>query len=898
MFELFQMWALVEVLGLLCLPLTITVFHNLPDRGWAFSKALAMLVFAFCVWFPLMTLRFLPFSQLFLLGVALLALVGGIVGLSLLRQDIVELVRRNLTYVITCEVLFLGMVFLLGWLRSFRPDIYTNEMFMDEGFIAGIMRSPHFPPNDMWLSGYGLNYYYYAHFTIAALAKLIGQAPAVAFNTGISIFFGLTAVALFGVTCNVVAWARHLRAQANKPGRRVAAPAEPEMLRPDRVYPALSRAMPYGFLSMLMGLILGNLASTQQWFIAHGDPAHFDWYAPSRVITMLVNGQPAPTTINEFPAFSFLLACFHAHVLALAFTIVAIGLAFSLFLEEDGKGLYAFGRGWRLVCTLVAAALLLGALFTMNGWDYPTYIGLALVCIALQQWLAYKQSAAKEAASERAQGIALGHASQGNKGDPSPSIATAPPINNVSQPEYSRGDPLRSPGELRSPEVARSSAGVVVADVEAAEVTSPGRRWQGAFVLDVVIAGACLVLPSFLLYLPFYLTFVSPAQGIGLVDAKYRSNIGQELLIYGLFGFVFISLLLASAAKQPLSGRLQGMFNQSTVLKVLTFLAVASLIIFLFVPNSVTFVVIGSIAVMGTLLLFYHLGDRAHAFTLLLGALAFALVAFCEVVYLRDVFDGGDYLRMNTVFKFYFQAWALLSIACGSGLYFIIESFRPFKLASQVQRWSLRVGLGLWSVVLGLFLLAGSVYPLMAPVARYAQYNPNTQALYWQRSNSLDGLAYLANCRPPTCQYDLSGDYGAIRWLNANVQGDPVIVEALGDDYTSYDRVSAFTGLPTIFGWAGHEEQWRINWLNRGSNASDSRYNSRAADIDLIYTNPDPSQVLATMARYHAQYLYVGALEYVKYTQQKYPRLDLHRFSAFMQTVYSANGVVIYKVPA
>ena len=66
MVELLQMWALVEVLGLLCLPLTITVFHNLPDRGWSFIKAISIALLAFCVWLPLMTIQVLPFSQLFI----------------------------------------------------------------------------------------------------------------------------------------------------------------------------------------------------------------------------------------------------------------------------------------------------------------------------------------------------------------------------------------------------------------------------------------------------------------------------------------------------------------------------------------------------------------------------------------------------------------------------------------------------------------------------------------------------------------------------------------------------------------------------------------------------------------------------------------------------------------
>src|SRR5258706_4055170 len=151
--------------------------------------------------------------------------------------------------------------------------------------------------------------------------------------------------------------------------------------RPDQSRPPLLGAVPYGLLTLIMGLILGNLASTQQWWIQHGDLPPYYWYDPSRVIDK---------TINEFPAFSFLLSCFHAHVLALAFTIVGIALGLNLFLEHNGRRLFAFGRGWRLPLTLGMTAVIIGGLFTMNGWDYPTYLGLALICIALQQWLSYQ----------------------------------------------------------------------------------------------------------------------------------------------------------------------------------------------------------------------------------------------------------------------------------------------------------------------------------------------------------------------------------------------------------------------------------------------------------------------------------------------------------------------------
>lgn len=174
-------------------------------------------------------------------------------------------------------------------------------------------------------------------------------------------------------------------------------------------------------------------------------------------------------------------------------------------------------------------------------------------------------------------------------------------------------------------------------------------------------------------------------------------------------------------------------------------------------------------------------------------------------------------------------------------------------------------------------LAAAAVYPIQAVAAR---------TLNFSAPHSLDGAAYMA-----TDGVDY-GDGPAIAWLNAHVSGDVVIVEAAKyDEYTHLGRVSAFTGLPTLLGWGGHELQWRYNWLQKPENLN--ILGARLNAVNTIYTNPDAASVLATLHQYHVSYVYVGQAE-----RETYPNANLGRFSGFLPVVYHSASVVIYAVPA
>ncbi|MDO8491822.1 MAG: DUF2298 domain-containing protein, partial [Dehalococcoidia bacterium] len=244
---------------------------------------------------------------------------------------------------------------------------------------------------------------------------------------------------------------------------------------------------------------------------------------------------------------------------------------------------------------------------------------------------------------------------------------------------------------------------------------------------------------------------------------------------------------------------------------------------------------------------------RAPLFALLLVLTGLYLTMGVELFFIRDVFGN----RMNTVFKLYYQAWTMLAIGCAFGVYYVGVRW---KVHTRLQ-WLANY---VWWVVLALLVIAAGVYPVLATYSRGAGSSPQ---------GTLDGLAWVRQQNPD--------EYAAVQWLEQNTQGSPVIVEAVGGSYSEYARISTKTGLPTVLGWPGHEQQWR------GSSA----FAGRQEDVGLIYQSANVELVKSLLQKYNVTYVYVGSLE-----KKQYPAGDLARFGGFMDIAYQNNGVAIYKV--
>jgi YYY domain-containing protein len=246
----------------------------------------------------------------------------------------------------------------------------------------------------------------------------------------------------------------------------------------------------------------------------------------------------------------------------------------------------------------------------------------------------------------------------------------------------------------------------------------------------------------------------------------------------------------------------------------------------------------------------------AVQFVLICTIVGLLLTLSVEFVYLIDVFR----VRMNTIFKFYYQGWVLMAVASAFAIYWLSQRSGSTSLLERVGRLLFLVGF--W-----ILFAMGMFYPVLGNISRAAHFDPEPR---------LDGTEYLAESHP--------FDYEAIAWLNANVEGAPVILEAPGTGGSSYvyeGRVSALTGLPTLLGWGGHENQWRGSYEIQAS---------REPDIETLYSTFEPQEALTLIDKYDITYVYVGPLE-----RETYDARGLAKFESFMDVVYRNDGVTIYQ---
>ena len=816
---------LVLVITVAILPIALLLFHSLPDKGFLLAKPLGILMVSYIVWL-LASLKVTTFSTLTIyLVIAFVASISVAVGYHQ-RTRLISWVRDGWRLWLLGEGIFL--VAFLGFfaLRLANPDLWHpwrgGEKFMELAYLMATTKSIFMPPYDPWFAEGYLNYYYFGYFIIATFIKALGMAPSVAFNLAVPLIAALTVSGAFSLVYNLVA-------RANPDGIGV--------------WRGISfLALGGGVTGGVFVAVLGNLDGMAQllqnaWrVVTEGQSAWpFDFWRSSR----LMPPDPPGFEITEFPFWSFLFADLHPHVMAIPFTILVLGLALTVVFRGQW-------RRWSTVPLVAAVALVLGSLWPLNTWDYPTYAGIVVAAFTL---------------------------------------------------------------------------GVLASE-----------RW-GARPLGVGLAlGGGVVALSYLLFLPFHLRY----EGFnnGLVVSETQTALWQYLGIHGLFVFITFSYLLKEGLPRlfsalrslvtavPISRKQGAKESLSAILPMEEVqgsevfasegspspLQIPSLEtsrslpppgvsrerwIVLFTSAGVLAIALG-LAVKGypvVALLLVALGFTAYLFwrglvsrrvdspstlfVLLLLGVALAIGAGVDLVTVK-----GDLGRMNTVFKFYEQAWVLLGIASA----YLLWRLRFGLALSPALK---RVPRGTWMTLFGLLLVSTFIFPVLGTRARL-------QDRFQVLPLTVDGTAYMREAvyyDPQGGVLQLAKDQGAFLWLQENVQGSPVVMEGITPLYRWGNRVSVYTGLPAVIGWDWHQTQQRGVYSREVT--------QRRAEVDLFYTTTDHQQALELLRKYQVHYVVVGELE-----RLYYPSEGLAKFTTMegdsLERVYPANGedsdVTIYQV--
>lgn len=218
-------------------------------------------------------------------------------------------------------------------------------------------------------------------------------------------------------------------------------------------------------------------------------------------------------------------------------------------------------------------------------------------------------------------------------------------------------------------------------------------------------------------------------------------------------------------------------------------------------------------------------------FAVIMGMCAIGLIVIPEFVYVRDIYENGN-ARANTMFKLTYQAYMLFGMTMAYGIFRILSC-----MGKKICKTLAVIGLALLCWTFGYFGI--SVRSWFGEVWDPSGYQ------------GLNATSFLEN--------DFAEDASAIHWLKENITGSPVVLEANGDSYTGYERVSAMTGLPTVLGWYVHEWLWRDDTAD---------LNEKSADIESIYTSSDPEYVRELLGRYDVSYIFVGSKEREKYGER------------------------------
>jgi len=781
------------IFSLAAFPLAVRLFPLSRSGGFTLAKPLGLLASALAVW----TLSYLQIGRvnLIFIIISIAALAFACWYPKSLRENALDTLSKDGTVenIAAEETVFALALTILCFYKGFNPNINGQEKFMDYGFMMSMIRNSRLPANDMWLSGYSINYYYFGQYIYAFLARMSFIKPGVMYTVAMCNAIALPFAMCYSIGQMLIDGARAHGVHCNR-------------------FIAIIGGILTGFAVCIFGNShsyfydqnsIGNglLELFYEWGIDVGrtdnffypDSTRFIGYNPdSSLIEGIKNG--GDYTIEEFPFYSYLVGDLHAHVCSMIVVLLIFALAVTLVSKVLDRDLEPQFYSFLLKPEYIAIAILLGIAQMTNYWDFMIYfIFGSMLLLVVNTYRSEKFSTVFGAVlffvvTGGILGIYLISAHN-------PIIHTLLQI-------------------------------ILFAAAMAACWKFPCALTRTSAGMSFFFAAASVV------SLPFNFCFDMISNSIAA--CVNHSSLYQLYILWGTHVIICVTFLVfiivfrntpsekkskKTSAEPSYASPVEKFFKER---------------------NPIDVLVSGSI-VVGILLLI-----------------------FPEIFYVRDIYTGG-YLRSNTMFKFTYAGFIILSICM------IYAVMRLMFIKTRDGNFSTTAFV--ISIIFCFMLLVPAHYTIESLKQRSGE-------LVRENFKTLDGTAYLDDYTSPNMNNVRPGnlnDYQAcIEWFNEEVDGDPVILEAYGLSYTDNNIVSAYTGLPSVCGWQTHEWLWRFHGIVDPETdllISDPDYDvwelyltPRHTDIDLIYTSNDPDTVYSLLKKYDVAYVVIGDMERSKYS--------------------------------
>lgn len=826
-------WLTFAIIGWLVWPLSAQLFPN-GDSGYLLAKPIGLVLTSLLLW-TLSYLRILPFQR-WAIGVVLCA-----VGLAawLIRNNWKQVISpgnaaERIRRAAAGELLFGAALLFWTFARGLKPEIDGLEKFMDIGFMNSLWRTDFLPALDMWFAGGTINYYYYGQYVYTFVAKLVDIRPEISYNLSLAATFAMTFSLAYAVVSRLMTLLRsHIsRLPAAVPafgglcgGFLVAVFGNSHSFLYDLNSPG------HQLLSGLKSLMLVGGETLKPFFFS--DPTRFIGYNPDTI----------DKTIHEFPYYSFLVADLHAHMINLAFVLLLLALliqllsSISLHKAADDCRLNqqrlssSPDREWhrgemkqmfsRLLTTIRSGPLLL-IVVLLGLFMMGNYWDFAIYFVVTTMVLLLVN--------------VRGYGRIRLIGIPVFILQCAM----ILIPFLTISDPFWAVAIFAAVLAANHYLTLLLGD--ALTLTGAQMSW--------------LFFAAHLVSLPFNASFEPISKKIAL--AVNHTPLWQLLILWGphlLAGLLFVVFLLSVG--RP-GGRIRKIFPPA--------------------PEDRQ----DAIAPENRVSAFFLRHSPADLLVCIMLICGIGLLIVPELVYVVDIYSG-DYKRANTMFKFTYQAFVLLSLVWAYALVRVSAFFvSTCGKAKTKPAWS--------SALLAIALIIMLIFPGWYPILANKQWLDDFDPANFKGLNGLVNMESKNSLQiPGELGGELAADYEAILWINENITGQSVILESSGESYTDYCRISAFTGLPTVIGWQTHEWLWRTSRLS--PEAYTTIVSPRETDVRLMYTTADQTVRQDLIKKYQVAYIIVGDLE-----RSKYNVIEDDLLLDLGTVVFEKNNLVIIKI--